>query len=341
MLPLFLNQSKLNEDGTTVLAADVGATKTNVGLFRIEQNQLVTLREVTFPSQHFKSVNEILDLFLKDVSLPQILSLAVAGPVINNKANITNLLWKIERDEIASHVGVPDLYLINDLEATAFGLVMLTAKDTVIIHKGSENPIGNAAVIAPGTGLGEAGLFWDGKFYYPFATEGGHSDFAPRNSFDFALYEYLQNKLEHVSWERVVSGQGISNIYQFLRDEKKREEPEWLSIKIQQGELPAVISQNVERSELCKETMQLFIRFLAFESANLVVKLKATGGLFIGGGIAPQNIRLFEQFKFNDCFCSSGRLNFLLKKVPVKVILNPKAALLGAAFYGARKSLWK
>ncbi|MGN6193883.1 MAG: glucokinase [Ginsengibacter sp.] len=335
MLPFFLNQSKW-KDSTTVLAADVGATKTNVGLFRVEQNQLVTLREGTYPSQQFKSANEIFDLFLKEISLPQILSLAVAGPVINNKANITNLLWEIERDEIASHVGVPDLYLINDLEATAFGLAMLTEKDTVMIHKGSENPIGNAAVIAPGTGLGEAGLFWDEKFYHPFATEGGHSDFASRNSFDFALYEYLQNKFGHVSWETVVSGPGISNIYKFLRDEKKREEPEWLSNKIQQGELPAVISRSVERSELCRETMQLFIRFLAFESANLVVKLKATGGLFIGGGIAPQNIRLFEQFKFNDSFCSSGRLNFLLEKVPVKVILNPKTALLGAAFYGAK-----
>lgn len=184
-------------------------------------------------------------------------------------------------------------------------------KDIAVIHAGDEVPVGNAAVIAPGTGLGEAGLYWDGNYYHPFATEGGHSDFAPRNEFDFEMYTFLQKKFGHVSRERLICDPGIVNIYHFLREEKKWEEPEWLKGKV-------------------------FIRYLAYESANLAFKLKATGGLFIGGGIAPQIVSLFENSSFYSSFCQSGRLNYLLEKIPVKIILNTKTALLGAAFYGAK-----
>jgi glucokinase len=185
--------------------------------------------------------------------------------------------------------------------------------------------------------LGEAGLFWDGNYYHPFATEGGHCDFAPRNNFDFELYSFLQKKFGHVSWERLVCGPGIVNIYQFLRDEKKRNEPEWLKEKLNGEDEAAVISGHSKQSEICNETMQLFVRYLAYESANLVIKLKATGGLFIGGGIAPQLITLFQDNAFYSSFCQSGRLNYLLEKVPVKVILNPKTALLGAAYVGSNQ----
>ena len=243
----------------------------------------------------------------------------------------------MDSSEIAKHMRLANVYLINDLEATAYGLAMLTDKDTLVIHKGSVTPSGNAAIISPGTGLGEAGLYFDGKLYHPFATEGGHSDFAPRDNTDFELYEYLQNKFGHVSFERVVCGPGIFNIYQFLKEEKELEEPVWLTDEISEGDAAAVISKHIEKSALCDETMRLFIRFLAHESANLVLKMKATGGLFIGGGSAPQIIPLFEKYQFNTSFVNSGRMNHLLEKVTFSIILNTKTAMLGAAYYGSTK----
>jgi glucokinase len=243
----------------------------------------------------------------------------------------------MDSNEIAKHISLANVYLINDLEATAYGLAMLTDKDLMIIHKSSDTPFGNAAIIAPGTGLGEAGLYFDGKLYHPFATEGGHSDFASRDKTDFELYEYLQNKFGHVSNERVICGPGILNIYQFLKEEKRLEEPGWIIDKIKKGDAAAVISNHIEQSDLCNQTMRLFICFLAYESANLVLKMKATGGLFIGGGIAPQLISLFEKYQFNYFFVDSGRMNHLLEKVTVSIILNTKTAMLGAAYYGASK----
>ena len=319
-----------------VLAGDIGATKTNLALFKVEGNDLILLRETQYKSHDFKNIIELTNTFIKNNQLPDSICFGVAGPVLNGHAKLSNIMWEIDSNELSNHFGVKNVQLINDLEATAYGLAMLNEKDIAVIHKGNDAAVGNAAVIAPGTGLGEAGLYWDGNYYHPFATEGGHCDFAPRNQFDFELYTFLQKKFSHVSWERLVCGPGIVNIYDFLRDEKKREEPEWLKEKFKNGDAAAVISQHVKQSEICKETMQLFIRYLAYESANLVLKLKATGGLFIGGGIAPQIVSLFENNVFYSSFCQSGRLNYLLEKVPVKIILNTKTALLGAAYYGSK-----
>lgn len=334
------NKSMENQTGgkiTIVLAADVGATKTNLALFKIKGNHIDLLHEAQFKSNDYKNMIELTAVFIRDIHpLPDSICYGVAGPVLNGHAKLSNLDWEIDSGELSDHFKIKNVYLINDLEATAYGLAMLNEKDVAIIHKGDDAGYGNAAVIAPGTGLGEAGLFWDGNYYHPFATEGGHSDFAPRNEFDFELFTFLQKKFDHVSWERLVCGPGIVNIYQFLREEKKREEPRWLKEEIMKEDAAAVISRHVLQSEICKETMQLFIRFLAYESANLVLKLKATGGLFIGGGIAPQIVSLFENDAFYASFCQSGRLNYLLEKVPVRIILNTKTALLGAAFYGAK-----
>lgn len=334
------NKSMENQTGgkiTIVLAADVGATKTNLALFKIKGNHIDLLHEAQFKSNDYKNMIELTAVFIRDIHpLPDSICYGVAGPVLNGHAKLSNLDWEIDSGELSDHFKIKNVYLINDLEATAYGLAMLNEKDVAIIHKGDDAGYGNAAVIAPGTGLGEAGLFWDGNYYHPFATEGGHSDFAPRNEFDFELFTFLQKKFDHVSWERLVCGPGIVNIYQFLREEKKREEPGWLKEEIMKEDAAAVISRHVLQSEICKETMQLFIRFLAYESANLVLKLKATGGLFIGGGIAPQIVSLFENDAFYASFCQSGRLNYLLEKVPVRIILNTKTALLGAAFYGAK-----
>jgi len=329
-------ESKSSGKNTIVLAGDIGATKTNLALFNVEEDHVTPLQGAQYKSHDYENIIDLTDAFIRDLPLPVSICFGVAGPVLNGHAKLSNINWDINSAELSNHFKVKNVQLINDLEATAYGLAMLNEIDVVMLHKGNDAPVGNAAVIAPGTGLGEAGLYWDGNYYDPFATEGGHSDFAPRNEFDFELYTFLQKKFGHVSWERLVCGPGIVNIYQFLRDEKNREEPGWLKEKFINDDAAAVISQHAIQSEICKETMQLFIRFLAYESANLVLKLKATGGLFIGGGIAPQIVSLFENDAFYSSFCQSGRLNYLLEKVPVKIILNTKTALLGAAFFGAK-----
>lgn len=322
-----------------LLAGDVGGTKTNLALFKSDGNQAALLHEAQYKSNDYKNLIELTDTFLRNApSFPGSMCFGVAGPVLNGVAKLSNINWEIKSDEISGHFKIKNVHLINDLEANAYGLAMLNEKDVVTIHPGDVAARGNAAVIAPGTGLGEAGLYWDGNYYHPFATEGGHSDFAARDEFDFDLYNFLHQQFGHVSWERVICGPGIVNIYQFLRDKKKIDEPVWLKEEIAKGDAPAVISRHVSDSEICKETLQIFIRLLAYESANLVLKLKATGGLYIGGGIAPQIVSLFENNAFYSSFCQSGRLNFLLEKVPVKIILNPRTALLGAAFYAATNS---
>lgn len=334
LLPLY--QSLRAADGTVVLAGDIGATKTNVALYKFEDNDFHLIRDGTLTSRSFNSITEIIQEFTKDSPPPQSICFGVAGPVLNGIATLSNLQWNINIEELSALYPQARTHLINDLKATAYGLALLDENDTAVLHPGETGVGGNAAVIAPGTGLGEAGLYWDEKSYHPFATEGGHADFAARSSFDFELFSFLQKQFGHVSWERVICGPGIVNIYQFLRDVKNMEEPEWLAQKMLTGDPAATISNHAGQSPICEETMKHFVRFLAYESANLVLKLNATGGLFIGGGIAPKILPFFKNNQFYDSFRQSGRLNFLLEKVPVKVILNPKTALLGAAYYAAK-----
>lgn len=340
MLPLLFSEPDKNKVGDViVLAGDVGATKTNLALFKMNGNSATALKEGTYQSQEYESITEITNDFLQGQPDPEACCIGAAGPVFAGKVKLTNLSWEMDSNEMAKHISDVKVFLINDLEATAYGLAMLSDQDTVAIHKGMGAPAGNAAIIAPGTGLGEAGLYFGQKFYHPFATEGGHSDFASRDKTDFELYEYLHKKFGHVSYERAVCGPGILNIYEFLKEEKKLHQPVWLIEEMYKGDAAAVISSHVGESAICDETMRLFIRFLAHESANLVLKMKATGGLFIGGGIAPQIIPLFEKYHFNKSFLDSGRMNHLLEKVTVRIILNAKTAMLGAAYYGATRKL--
>lgn len=333
LLPFLQRQQASN--GKIIFAADVGATKTNLALFKIENNKYHVLQEAKLVSKAYHNLPELILHFLDASTRPDSICIGVAGPVLKGHAVLSNLQWEVDIKEIEVLFPSARVHLINDLKATAYGLALLEEKDVKIIHEGGAKPEGNAAVIAPGTGLGEAGLYWDGSFFHPFATEGGHADFAARDSIDFELYTFLQQQFGHVSWERLVCGPGIVNIYRFLRDIKSLEEPAWLTEKMQHGDIAAIISEHIDQSELCKTTMQYFIRYLAYESANLVLKLNATGGLFIGGGIPPRITHLFEKDAFYSSFRQSGRLNFLLEKVPVKIILNSEAALLGAAYYAA------
>lgn len=321
-------------NGPTILAGDVGATKTTLGILQYGKTGLDVLSEITYPSKDFASLSALIHHFLSGKATPARMSFGVAGPVQGGKVKLTNIAWEIDSRTIAGEFSVAAVCLINDLEAAGYGLAALQEKDLHVLQEGKKYSGGNMAIISPGTGLGEAGLYWDGAFYHPFATEGGHCNFAPHSETDVGLYRFLQKKYGSVSWERVLSGPGIHIIYEFLLKEKEREEPAWLKDQLLAHDPAVVISRNAEGCAVCRETMELFLQYLARESANLALKFKATSGVLIGGGIVPRIIKLVNKDSFHRAFCNQGRMKSLLETVPVNVILNPKTPLLGAAFYG-------
>lgn len=324
----------------TYIALDVGGTKTHIGLFRVDKSgDHHLIKENKYSTQKAKSLEEILLDFHNDFDEIVNISIAVAGPVIADNAQLTNVSWKVNIPSVKAATGVNHIYLLNDLEASAFGIPFMGNQDLLNIYQSDVNIAGNAAVIAPGTGLGEAGMYWDGTSYHPFATEGGHCDFSPRDNDDVNLLVYLQHKYGHVSWERLVSGMGIVNIFDFLRtssthslDPKK--EAQYLT-----GDIAANISKAAVSGEsIAIETMELFVQYLAIESANLALKFKSTGGLYIGGGIIPKIWNERYQSIFLEYFFDVGRLESLLRCISVTIILNPTSVLLGSLHYGVVKS---
>ncbi len=340
LTPLYLPRyHSAGKEKATILAVDLGGTKTAVGLFSMGGKNLKLLEEAAYPSAEYSSFVDIFHQFLqeKGLAIPDRISIGVAGPVMNGTVQLTNLAWGLDRQEILKDTGVKEVSLINDLEATSFGLAGLTEDYLATTHTGKPQPGGNMAILAPGTGLGEAGLFWDGSAYRPFATEGGHCNYAPLNDLDIELYHHIQEKHPIVSWEHLISGRGIFRIYRFLRDVKGYKEPGWLTEKLAEDDPAAVISHTAMRelNEACTKTMEMFVSYMAEEAANLVLKLKATGGLFLGGGIPPKIFPLLKTDAFYKHFINSHQMQNLLREIPIKVILNSKSALLGAAYYGA------
>ena len=333
-------RTDLGQKGVRVLAGDIGGTKTNVALYEATENGMTLVQSGRYHSAEYRSCIDILKQFLSENKLaaPDKICLGVAGPVLNGKVDLTNLNWILDIAEVREATGVSAVSLINDLEATAYGLAGLTTDDFISIHAGDDTITGNIAIIAPGTGLGEAGLYWSGEYHYPFPTEGGHADFAPRTELDIELLKFLQNEYGVVSWEKVVAGPAIADIYRFLRDVKKMEEPAWLTetLKVQQDD-SAVISQSAleQKAAICVKTMELFVGYLARESSNLVLKMKATGGLFLGGGIPPKIAPLLLQKDFFDYYMDCDRMQHLQEKVSVRIIKNDKTGLIGAAYFGA------
>lgn len=337
--PLFFPKNKKIKETITVLSADIGGTKTSLGLFVTANGKLKPLKDATFSSKQHSSFYDIVKLFLKEnkSNLPDVLSIGVAGPVVNGTVKLTNLSWTLNTDELKQKTGIRAVYLLNDLEATAYGLAGVRDDDLAYIYNSKQIANGNMAVLAPGTGLGEAGMFWDGSAYRPFATEGGHSEFSPRNDLDIELLRFLRDQYEIVSWEHLLSGAGIYNIYRFLRDVKGYKEPAWLSEKLETEDPAAVISHTAMRAlnDGCVLAMENYITYLAREATSLVLKLKATGGLVLGGGIPPKIYPLLRSELFHQQFQKSDRMELLLGDVPIYIILNSKAALVGAAYYGA------
>lgn len=316
-----------------ILAADIGATKTNIAVCHWDGGRLSINKEASYKTKSFTDINSLIAAFNSDNEVPAKISLAVAGPVEKNKATLTNISWNIDSEQIAKQFK-RQVFLINDLEAVAYSLAALSERDIHVLHRGEKRLNENVAIIAPGTGLGEAALYYDKDGYHPFATEGGHSSFAPRTEIDIELYRYLAKKFEHISWERVISGPGICNIYDFLVHVKEREEPSWIKEKMLLHDKSIVISENLTECNVCKETMDMFFRYLAEECGNLVLKLKAFAGVFIGGGIVPDLISSIHEEYFIKHFSNFGRFKKSLQSVPVNIILNKKAPLLGAAHFG-------
>ena len=325
--------------GVTILAGDIGGTKTNLAYFKATPDELNLVQLKRYSSTDHNTLQEIILHFLAEVNqpAPDRICLGVAGPVLNGKVELTNLNWVLDATELTSQLKVSEVRLINDLESMAYGLAAIPESDFITLHKGNAVSGGNMAIIAPGTGLGQAGLYWSTHNYYPFPTEGGHCDFAPRTDLDMELLRYLQSKYTVVSWEHVIAGPGIYDLYQFMRDVKKHEEPTWLTEKLSSEDPSAVISQAAmqQQAAICVETMDLYVRYLAREASNLVLKMKATGGLFLGGGIPPKIAPLLQQESFFRHYMDCDRMQHLLETVPIKIIKNDKTGLLGAAYYGA------
>jgi glucokinase len=319
---------------TVILVGDIGGTNTRLALIACEQGNFSFLAEQTFPSREEPSLESALRKFLtRPVPPIERAAFGIAGPVRCENCEATNLPWMIDSRELARELGLPRVGLINDWEAGAYGLDALEAKDFEVLNPGAPNASGNRAVIAAGTGLGEVGLFWDDRTYRPFASEGGHVDFAPRNHLEMDLLDYLLKRHPRVSAERVICGQGLVAIYQFLRDRGPGEEPPWLVEQLRQKDPPAVIAENALAGEcaLCTEALDLFVSLYGAEAGNLALKVMATGGVYLGGGIAPKIIAKLREPVFLNAFTAKGRMKPLLQAVPVRVILNPKVALLGAA----------
>ena len=321
----------------TVLAADIGGTKTNLALFTINNGHLELSNEKSFQTKKYASFENLFnELQLVDGVKIDAICLGVAGPVIEGVVQGTNFPWTIDLKELKNALKVKSVFVINDLEANAYGLATLQEEDFETLIEG-ENSAGNAAIISPGTGLGEAGLFWDGKKHHPFATEGGHCSFSPHNELDVALYNFMFQKYGDVSWERLLSGQGIIDIHDFLRQFKDIPMPSWFKEKLVTEDPAALITKTaMEKGDtVCAETLVVFFRYLAIEASQVALKMKATGGIYIGGGIVPKIIKGLDKAVFANNFVQTGRMASLLQMMSVKVILNEKTPLFGAAMYAA------
>jgi len=321
-----------------ILAGDIGGTNTRLALLEMEDKWPRVIVEQTFPSREHKSLDEIVRQFLGEHGLAiKRACFGVAGPIRNRRTKPSNLPWVVDADQLATLFGFDAVTLVNDLEANAFGLVALEAKDFAVLNEGAPESEGNTAIISAGTGLGEAGLHFEGKMRRPFASEGGHADFAPRNELEIELLRYLIPQFHHVSYERVLSGPGLLNIYTFLRDTGRGEEAAWLADEMQEADPSAVITRAAleGKSELCMRALDLFVSIYGAEAGNLALKVNATGGVFLGGGIAPRIIDKLKSPAFMEAFTAKGRMRPLLEAVPVRVILNDMTALIGAALCGS------
>ena len=323
-----------------LLVGDIGGTKTNLALFADDGGPRAPRAEATYPSADYSGLDVIVRDFLTGTGFrADRACFGVAGPVVEGRAAVTNLPWILSESELQDATGIAWVRLLNDLTAIACAVPFLVEDELHTLNIGDPTPGGALAVIAPGTGLGEAFLTWDGSRYRPQPSEGGHASFAPVSLIQVELLHYLFGRFSHVSSERVCSGSGIPNIYAYLRESGRATEPEWLAQEIAAASdpTPVIVGAALDESrpsELCAATLETFVSILGGEAGNLALKVLATGGVYLGGGIPPRLLGPLEAPAFLESFRGKGRMADLLDRVPVHVILNPKAALLGAAYAG-------
>lgn len=351
-----------------ILAGDIGGTKTNLALYDWTTDRVDPVRLETFHSADYKSLEEILEEFLTPPKPPTLLDdvdaavpedeasesealppepiklaaacFGVAGPVIENHSHTTNLPWVVDGAALAKRFDIPRVQLLNDLEATAYGILLLRPDELEVLNPGSPPKKRQAiALIAAGTGLGEAILFWDGKSYRPMPSEGGHCDFAPNNDYEIELLRYLRSQYLHVSYERLLSGPGLNAIYEYVRDTKKNE-PTWLAEKIKVGDPAAEIAEAglKGQADIAKQSLDLFASIYGAEAGNLALKALSLDGVYVAGGMAPKLIKKLQDGTFMKAFVNKGRYKRLLGNMPVNVVMNQKTALLGAASVAAALS---
>ncbi len=330
-----------------ILAGDVGGTKVHLALYNFAEGRLVPVRDEKFPAGEYACLDDVVQAFLSKGSERKEDIVASCfgcpGPVRDGRLKLTNLPWTLDARDLQRSLGVEHIFLINDLEANGYGIPELTKDKIFNLHDGDTSAVGHRGLISAGTGLGESVLVWDAKLrrHTPIPSEGGHVDFAARNEREIALLHYLQRTLNgRVSFERVVSGLGIRNVYAFLRDDQKMDEPAWLRERMSNEDPNAVIGTCAEAgsSEICVETMNLFAAAFGAKAGNLGLTLLASGGIYLGGGIAPKALKVMQNGKFTEAFLDKGRMRPILEAMPVRIILDDTCALLGAAAYAEARA---
>ena len=327
-----------------ILAGDVGGTKVALALFAFEGGSLSRRAEKRYPAKDYPGLEAIVKEFLAEHQQEGAVSSAcfgVPGPVRHGMLKLTNLPWTLDSRKLSLELGIDHLFLINDLEANGYGIPELKPDQIFTLSAGDASTAGNRALISAGTGLGEAFMVWNGKRHIPMASEGGHTDFAPRNEDEIDLFRHLQKKLGgRISYERVIAGVGIKGVYDFLRDERKMEEPAWLKERMESEDPNAVIGELAQAgsSEICAKTLDLVVSAYGAEAGNLALKVLAIGGVYLGGGIAPKILKKLQDGVFMKAFTDKGRLSDLLVHTPVRIILESRAALIGAAAFAEARA---
>jgi glucokinase len=318
-----------------IVAGDIGGTNARLAVFDVQAGRLLLVKEKIYPSRSAPDLETIVRRFVEETRpSATAAALGVAGPVKNGRIETPNLPWVVDARRLADILGVPKVTLLNDLKANAYGLRHLGPTDLAILQPGAHDAIGNQAILSAGTGLGCAGLYWDGQRHRPFATEGGHADFAVRTSIEAELRERIASEKGRVSAERILSGGGLVRVYRFLRERSGVPEPAALTERLAKEDPGAVVSKTAMDGldPVCVEALDLFVAAYGAEAGNVALRMLATGGVFLGGGIAPKILsRIQGDAVFMDAFLDKGRMRPLLETIPVLVVLNDRAALWGAA----------
>ena len=323
------------KDRIIILAGDIGGTKTNLGIFLKGKERPVPKVIETFSSQSAPDLEHIIRQFLEiHPGSVTHACFGIAGPVVNGTSKTTNLPWNISEDRIKKQFNFHHVKLINDLTATAMAIPLLKKDEFFPLNQAGSIKDQNLALIAPGTGLGIAMLIYQKDRYFPIPSEGGHADFAPNNEAEIQLWRYLHQHYGHVSIERVVSGSGLVNIYRWLKDSDRLNEPDWLKQKLKEMDPAKAITEAalVSKDPGCVEALNMFVSIFGAVASNLALTGITTGGVYLGGGIPPKILSKLKEDIFMEAFTNKGRFKGFLEKIPVKVVLNDKAALIGAAY---------